>query len=117
MQLNLEDKYEFIPEWNGNKDLPDDEQVKVIWKYPSGKMRSAALKIKLVDSDDEKKSEVAFEWDAVVLKCVTEIKNLSNRDKKITQIDELYTYPGLGGLYDEIKAYIITNAKGVEKKT
>jgi hypothetical protein len=117
MQLNLEDKYEFIPEWNGNKDLPDDEQVKVDWKYPTGKMQSAATKFKLVDSDDEKKAEIAFEWDAVALKCVIGIRNLANKEKKITQIDELYTYPGLAGLYNEIKAFIITNAKGIEKKT
>ena len=46
MRINTSQKktVEFIPEWNGNKDLPKEEQVVVLFKNLTNKQRSEVQK-------------------------------------------------------------------------
>jgi hypothetical protein len=112
----------FIPTWNGNRDEPEDSQIKVHYRFPT------------VDHRDRyvKKYPMEFEGDTVKFKIETDdkgmfkamvkrIENLEAEDaktgavKKIETAEDLLNAKGLERLYDEITSHLM-NAQAVNRK-
>lgn len=114
MKLSLSREGEFIPSWNGNLELPEDQQIKVYFKRITGEMEGSFYKF---NTDGE-----TFRWDnpTIVRKCVKSIENLfSVEGEPITTPIRLLRETGTHGLVTEIGLYIIgdsTLSKEVEKK-
>ena len=107
---NLESK--FIPEFNGNKELPLDEQIVVEIKRPSSSQRETLRGYRM---DQAGNFSVGFNVDRILRQHVGKISNLESEvngktfvigDGKALADD---TNPNLSGLVDEIKAEITRN--------
>jgi len=113
MKLNKGKFGEFIPSWQGNEALPEDEKIIIKYKRMTGEMASSTMKF-LVDGS------AMFDYPRITKMCVMEIKNLiDSDDNKIKTAQELLNATGTHGLVTEIGSHIINDSKldiEVEKK-
>lgn len=105
MKLTIDDRYEVIPEWNGNRE--SDEPIKITCRYLTIPERARCI-VKDVQVDGDKavvtvKYKDRDLFDLSVLK----IENLEVNGRKITNAIEFHSVSGLGGLFDEIVGEII----------
>jgi len=109
----------FIPEWNGNKELPDDEQIKVTHRFLKPGEKKKYLYVEPIEyiyqSDgkvDQRKTRFVQDEKNLALALVTKIENYALRiDGKIVQIDsmqKLYDTPSASSkLSAEIEEYLL----------
>lgn len=104
----LEDRY--IPRWNGNRELPEVEQVAVEIRWPSTAQREALKGYKISPKDEDVK--VVFDTAKILKNHVGAITNLevemNGKPVKVVSGADLAETKvlALGGLIDELKAYI-----------
>lgn len=117
---------EFIPEWRGNLDLPENEQIKVYYKAPtiSIKEELAPMKFDLVpskDKVDEKgnpamEQRMSFQLDRgkILSKLVTSIVGLSTEcDGKEVQVKTAGQLLSAGIELDELVSEIFAHLQSV----
>ena len=104
MKITIEEKFEFIPEWQGNKKIDKDKQIVAEFKSLSGADFSKVL-------GKEKNERDETEW---LLMCKG-IRNLIVNSKPLGPID-VYKMDGLIDLYVELKAaYRLRNVVSKKK--
>ena len=114
----LEDRY--IPRWNDNRELPEVEQIAVEIKWPTVSQRESLKGYKISPKDEDVK--VIFDTQKILRKHVGVITNLevemNGKPVKILSGADLAetTVLALGGLIDELKAYICSE-DGLEDET
>ena len=114
----LEDRY--IPRWNDNRELPEVEQIAVEIKWPTVSQRESLKGYKISPKDEDVK--VVFDTQKILKKHVGVITNLevemNGKPVKILSGADLAetTVLALGGLIDELKAYICSE-DGLEDET
>jgi len=113
MNYTLESENVFIPNFDKNKDRKGDEQIKVIYQYPTGCELAATIKSKNVNGQ----IVIESDYGNLVDSCVLRIENLSVNRKAIKKIEILKKLRGFAKLYSEITTHIITSTSGIEKKT
>jgi len=113
MKLNLSRKGTFIPSWENNRDLPEEEQIVIHYKRIVGDMASGLTRF----GTDE---TIVFDNVRIVQKCVTLIENLIDNDNaEIRTAKKLLTATGTHGLVTEIGLHILTDSQldnQIEKK-
>lgn len=92
MRVSLKDGFEYIPEWNGNKKLPKDEQIVVNMHFQTGLDLTESINL---DGTINKEKD----W----LSICESIKNLEVDGKPAEPID-ICSRGGLAGLYLELKS-------------
>ncbi len=101
---------EFIPNWDGNKDRPEAEQIKFTLKYLSTSQRAKCWKFTadgVIDPD----------YDKLMINGVSNIQNLivtkkGGSPEEITTSRQLGNIPGFSELYMEVGTEIlILNAR------
>lgn len=106
MRIILERKGTYIPEWNGNRDLPKDEQIKVVFEY-----LTAIDKEEL--TSDEKGMNYATLAKNVWLSKVKEIENLEvdvdGKEIKATP-ENLLNLPDTWDLFIEAATHIFNSS-------
>ena len=126
---------EFIPEWNGNKELSEVEQIKVYYKAPSISIKEdlSPMKFDLVPSKDkydekgnpqmEQKMTYVLDRTKIINKLVTGIMGLSVEcDGKEVQIKNASQLLSAGVELDELVSEIfahlqsVLNSKVVDEK-
>lgn len=120
MKLVTKSKNVLTPKWNGNRELPAAEQVKVHVRYPTNRERETISEIEYRDKGDS----YTFRYDSeqIVGQCVTKIENLvdevDGKEKKITNGYELLSSQNrvLSGLIQEIAVEIL-KADDVDEET
>jgi len=120
VSLSREDKY--IPEWRGNRDLPEEEQIVFHFRYLNLEEREKYIKIvpvkKVVDGKEEDTLDFEFDKKAIFKTMTTKIINLEIMEgDKSTKLETgramLSSGGHLIGLFDEVVShYIITSLKG-----
>lgn len=114
----LEDRY--VPKWNGNRDLAEAEQVSIEVKWPTAAQREALKGYKISPKDEDVK--VVFQTERILRDHVGAISNLevelNGKAVKVKSGVDLCDTKvlALGGLIDELKAYI-TSEDGLEDET
>ena len=102
----LEVTKEFTPEWNGNRDLPYGEQVRITLKrFPSAIERAELVKI-----TQNKSGDTQTIWDyAKAMSYIEKIENLWIGDNEIKTAGSLIAAvePALYGLITEITIFIM----------
>jgi len=105
---NLEARY--VPKWNGNRDLPENEQVSVEILWPTNKERETLKGYRLSPKTEE--VTVYFDTERILEKHVGKIENLEvQADGKAVTIESgkdlaRSSVLALGGLIDELKGYV-----------
>ena len=126
---------EFIPEWNGNKELSEVEQIKVLYKAPTISIKEdlSPMKFDLVPSKDkydekgnplmEQKMTYVLDRTKIINKLVTSIMGLSveceGKEVQIKTASQLLSAGvELDELVSEIFAHLqsVLNSKVVEEK-
>jgi hypothetical protein len=130
MKINVSKTQEFIPKFNGNRDQPEGEQIKIIWKYPTIENINKYVgyePLHVVEvsggtvSDDSVKIKIIAEPLKSFKELVISIKNLESEiDGKTSPIQttgDLLTYAEFKELYDEISGAIISELTSLSEKT
>ena len=117
---------EFIPEWNGNKELSEVEQIKVYYKAPTISIKEdlAPLKFDLVPSKDkvdekgnpvmEQKMTYVLDRTKIINKLVTSIVGLSiEADGKEVPIKTAGQLLSAGVELDELVSEIFAHLQSV----
>ena len=112
MQITIAKELPFVPTWNGNKNLPKDEQIEVIYRDLSVVERNAIVGYKERDGQEEipytkRKFDADIDFDTLLLKSVLELKRCSwkkgNEVHEIKTGKDLCDAPGqFGDLFSEI---------------
>ena len=109
----------YIPRWRGNKKLPKDDQVKVVYSYMTAEQEEkySDLQPKYV-SEDEKmhyEIEVKYNVNAIWDECVKKVQGLfdEDTDKEITDPKKVREIPGIYGLVSEVVGHI---KKGIDEE-
>lgn len=110
----------FIPNFNGNKDLPEANRITVAWKYPTPIERTQIKNISPYRFDLAGKIENIIEYQINQQKliefCVVKINNLEVEDRKIETGIDLNNTEGLGELFEEIANFLIPKLSEVDQK-
>ena len=118
ISLSREDKY--IPEWRGNRDLPEEEQIVFHFRYLNLEEREKFIKIVPAKSDGKEEGNFEFDFDkkAIFKTMTTKIVNLEimegDKTVKLETARAMLASGGhLIGLFDEVTShYILTSLKG-----
>jgi len=96
----------FIPEWNGNKNLPATEQVVITFSRIPGTSEKSTYKGFRINQSGG--MELVYNDNLLCSSFVAKIENLENGDMKIKTGAELATaaHPALGDLFVEIRNYL-----------
>ena len=115
IRATLDESY--TPKWNGNRDLPENEQIVVEIKWPTTAQREALKGYKISPKDEDVK--VVFHTEKILRDHVGAIRNLevelNGLPVRITTGGDLANTKvlALGGLIDELKAWV-TSEEGLE---
>lgn len=111
MKVRLSRTDTYIPKWNGNRDLPPDEQVVIEYRYMTCEEEERWSLIRPVYNTKEETGEVRVDynthandiWDA----CVTSVRGLcGDDDKPLTDPKAVRKVPGIYALVTEVVAEI-----------
>jgi len=102
----------YIPQWKKNRDLPEDEQVKVEFSYMTAEQEEkySDLQPKYVSENDNMhyEIEVKYNINAIWNECVKKVTGLFNEDtgQAITAPKDVKNIPGIYGLITEVVGHI-----------
>jgi len=109
-KISLENEY--IPEWNGNQKLERDEQIIIIWKWPTGYDKEACIDISVLKGE----SNIRINYVKLVERCIVKIKNFKLNGEVIKNGYDLLSRPGISGLADEVRSFLIPKLKDIDEK-
>ncbi len=127
MKVIAQSGLRYIPKWNKNRKLPEDEQIVIEWNYLSGTDREMIYGIKPIEFDVESgkiAKTMEFKIDNVGL-LKKSIKNIINLEVETpggpggtrpADIDDICNLSELGGLYTELKNFFAEQNTETEKK-
>lgn len=123
MIISIAEKNEYIPEWNGNRELSAGEQIKITHKSPTVSIKERVNpRVFDVDSDGKVSGQMVIDRRKVLVAMVTSIANLgysdSSKEHKIATVDQLFSAPAVfDPLIEEIYGYLqeLLNDKVDEK--
>jgi hypothetical protein len=109
----------YIPRWRGNKDLPEDEQIRVEYSYMTAEQEEkySDLQPKYVSEDDKMhyEIEVKYNINAIWEECVKKVMGLVDEEsgKEISDPKKVKNIPGIYGLITEVVGHI---KKGIDEE-
>lgn len=113
----------FIPEFQGNKDAPSTEQIKITYRNPSITTKEKILKREFaITGSGEATMNVVVDRKKILTEMIVRIDNcvytLDGIEKKIATVDQLFSAPiFFDGLVEETYAFLneVLNAQVNEK--
>ena len=124
MIIEVRDEGVFIPTWNGNAGLPEDEQVRVTHRYLYAGERKKYVHTEPIQLDvktGEVDGKVNFVQDetGITRALVKKIENLSvkvgGKEVKITTAEQMYKYSLPQALVAEIKTAMLNASPEVDE--
>ena len=100
MELTIAKDADFIPEFNGNKALPEGEQVVVRIKVPTPREQSMVY--------EHSTQGANFNFPMAVTRYVTRVSNLKINGRSVETGRDIVDQPGLTSLVEEIGLHIAT---------
>lgn len=127
MRVKIEKAKTFVPAWNGNRDLPEAEQIKVHHRFlaPGEKQKYYYSEPLELSGDKDEKPKMRWQQDMTghVKAVVTSIENYAIEYADGTAVDidtagKLYSTQGVSStLVGEIEAYMINADPEVQSDT
>lgn len=119
MKVDLSDTFDYIPEWNGNRDLPEDEQIVAHFKILSGAEWSRLLadpKYTVIDDSGNvnvSRNAKYFEADfAAICRSIDNIEGLDPENAPLVVANNGKLRP----LYLELKRAYLEHTEVLPKK-
>lgn len=109
----------YIPRWRGNRDLPEEEQIKVEYSYMTAEQEEkySEMQPKYVSEDDKMhyEIEVKYNINAIWDDCVKKVYGLFDEEtnKEITSPKAVRGIPGIFTLISEVVGQI---KKGIDEE-
>jgi hypothetical protein len=116
MKIDINDKYEFIPEWNEN--LQDESPIKVHCHYMTPPERDKCITKDLISDSGEMKFRFK-QHDIVIIKTIIDrIENFEVNGNQVTNAAQLLKIPGVDRLVSEIASdAVMRNAEQDSKNS
>lgn len=121
MIIEVKKENEFVPEWNGNRDENESEQIKVIYRYPTVTEKERFLYTKPIKVGKDGEGEIEFVQDSAGLSktIIKRIENLTlnidGKEKEIKTANDLYSVEGVpGALVREVEMHLVNASPGVD---
>lgn len=124
MIIEVKNEDTYVPKYGGNRDLPEEEQMKVHHRYlvPGERKKylyTQPIRLDMATGEVDGKVEYIQDERGIAEAVITKIENLSVRsggkDKKITTGSQLYTTSGVPqALVTEIESYLLTASPEVD---
>ena len=123
MKVIAQSGMKYVPKWNKNRKLPEDEQTIIEWNYLSGVQKDLIFGFGPIeyDTDGEVSKKFVFNPDKVeVLR--TSIRSIINLDvdevgaTRTATVDDICNLPELAGLFSELALFFTTENAESEKK-
>lgn len=119
MQLSIQSRGVYVPAWNDNRKLPEEEQVKVHWRLLSTAERQDLYQLE--PSEDEKQPlKVVMPKNAEFFAQIERIEGLTvdldGEPKEVGSGEVLCATPGLEALYAELWKFLQTIGSIDKKK-
>jgi len=95
----------FIPEWNGNKDLPPNEQLVITFsRIPATSEKQNYVNFSFKNGA----TEIIYNDNLLIAAFISKVENLELDDQKIKDGKDLATasHPRLASLFLEIRTYL-----------
>ena len=120
MKVKVARQDTYIPRWRGNRDLPEDEQIRVEYSYMTAEQEEkySEMQPKYVSEDDKMhyEIEVKYNINAIWDDCVKKVSGLfwddGKVDKEYTSPKEIMKIPGIYTLISEVVGHI---KKGIDE--
>ncbi len=112
MKIKLARTDTYIPKWNGNRSLPDSEQVKIEYRYMTCEEEERFSKIRPVYNMAEGKAqEITVNYDLhandIWKVCIRKVNGLLDENgAEVTDPKKVADIPGMYGLITEVVAEI-----------
>lgn len=123
MKIIAQSGLRYVPKWNKNRKLPEDEQTVIEWNYLSGAEKDKLFGFDPIEFDGEGNitSKYIFKTDKVGLlqKSIRGIINLEVDDIGVDRpaaVDDICNLPELAGLYTELITFFTAENVESEKK-
>lgn len=121
MVIDVRNEATFVPTWNGNNELPESEQIRVVHRFLSpGEKQKYYYTEPIELSGDKPKSRYVQDLTGHVKAVVTKIENLTisvnGKEKKITTGNDLYNIAGVPYmLVAEVERYMMNAEPEVDE--
>lgn len=122
MIIEVKKENTFIPEWNGNRDESEDEQIKIVYRYPTVAEKERFLYTKPIKISEGGASEIEMVQDSQGLAkaIIKRVDNLTlwvdDKEKKIKTATDLYSVEGVpGALVREIEMHLVNASPEVRE--
>lgn len=107
MVYEVAENFVYIPKWNGNRNKPENEQIKAYMRYASGALQNSMYyKYNITQDDIKNTSENYFTYDFCLI-CEKFSNNfkMKTKDGKERQVkpEDVAKYSVFEGLYSELK--------------
>ena len=122
MVIEVEKERVFVPVWNGNRELPESEQIRVTHRFPKAGERKQYIytkNVQISSGGEMRDLEYVQDEQGLVKLLVTKIAGLEiQTGKKKVKVEtgaELYDTPGVPvRLVTEIEQYILSASPEVD---
>jgi hypothetical protein len=121
LKIEVKKENTFIPEWNGNRDESESEQIKVVYRYPTVAEKERFLYTKPIKVSEGGASEIEFVQDSQGLAkaIIKRVENLSlevdGKEKQIKTAGDLYSIEGVpSALVREIEMHLVNASPEVD---
>lgn len=122
MIIEVKKENTFIPEWNGNRNESEDEQIKIVYRYPTVAEKERFLYTKPIKISEGGASEIEMVQDSQGLAkaIIKRVDNLTlwvdDKEKKIKTATDLYSVEGVpGALVREIEMHLVNASPEVRE--
>ena len=118
MRVNLAISNEYVPECMGNRDLPEDEQVTVTYRFMTASQEEQYSTMYLRrEGDDDFGMTVKTHAVGIWTNCVTAVSGLTDQDgKPITNPAQVLEVPGIYEMVSEVAAVIKRGLTEIDSK-
>jgi hypothetical protein len=121
MKVSVRKENVFVPEWNGNREESESEQIKVVYRYPTVTEKERFLYTKPIKVTGEGAGEIEFVQDAQGLakSIIKRVENLTldvdGKERQIKTANDLYSVEGVPSeLVREIEIHLVNASPGVD---
>jgi hypothetical protein len=121
MKIEIDNDNIFIPDFNDNKNEPENERIKIHWRHPTSKEKD---KIKYIShpsilkdgSFDMTSMKPVLDYDLLVETFVFEVENLQCNKEKIKNGYDINNTAKLSDLKEEICKHILIQIEIIDSK-
>ena len=122
MRILVNKELVYVPEWNGNRNLPKEEQGIIYYRYMTGPEREKIYDVDIeFDSEGTPKGnyKVKIDRSKIIKTCIIRTEKMiidDNGKEKAVTADDICSMSEFAGLYREMAGFFTSQNEPMDKK-